>query len=89
MRNVVTLFSGVLLWTMYHFGILGVLPLFLDDQGWEARAIGFALGIAGVAQVCVRVVAGWLIVSGAIARERRPVPNALRRLRSARRSSRS
>jgi MFS family permease len=60
-RNVVTLFSGVLLWTMCHFGILAVLPLFLDDQGWDARAIGFALGIAGVAQVCVRPVAGWLI----------------------------
>jgi MFS family permease len=60
-RNVAALFSGVLLWTMCHFGILAVLPLFLDDQGWDARAIGFALGVSGVAQVCVRPFAGWLI----------------------------
>jgi MFS family permease len=60
-RNVVALFSGVLLWTMCHFGILAVLPLFLHDQGWDARAIGFALGASGVAQVCVRPFAGWLI----------------------------
>jgi MFS family permease len=60
-RNVATLFSGVLLWTMCHFGILTVLPLFLNDQGWDARAIGFALGAAGVAQVCVRPVAAWVI----------------------------
>ena len=60
-RNVVALFGGVLLWTMCHFGTLAVLPLFLHDQGWDARAIGFALGAAGVAQVCVRPFAGWLI----------------------------
>lgn len=60
-RNVAALFSGVLLWTMCHFGILAVLPLFLDDQGWDTRAIGFALGVSGVAQVCVRPFAGWLI----------------------------
>lgn len=60
-RNVVALASGVLLWTTCHFGILAVLPLFLHDQGWDARAIGFALGASGVAQVCVRPFAGWLI----------------------------
>jgi MFS family permease len=60
-RNVIALGSGVLLWTTCHFGILAVLPLFLHDQGWEARAIGFALGASGVAQVCVRPFAGWLI----------------------------
>lgn len=60
-RNVVALWSGVLLWTMCHFGILAVLPLFLHDQGWDARAIGFALGASGVAQVCVRPFAGWII----------------------------
>jgi MFS family permease len=60
-RNVVALFSGVLLWTMCHFGILAVLPLFLHDRSWDARAIGFALGASGVAQICVRPFAGWLI----------------------------
>ncbi len=59
-RNVVALFSGVLLWTACHFGILGVLPLFLHDQGWDVRAIGFALGASGVAQVAVRPFAGWV-----------------------------
>jgi MFS family permease len=60
-RNVVALFSGVLLWTMCHFGILAALPMVLSDQGWDARAVGFALGAAGIAQVCVRPFAGWLI----------------------------
>jgi MFS family permease len=59
-RNVVALFTGVLLWTACHFGILAVLPLFLHDQGWDVRAIGFALGASGVAQVCVRPFAGWV-----------------------------
>ena len=57
-RNVVALFSGVLLWTTCHFGVLGVLPLFLHDQGWDVRAIGFVLGASGVARVCVRPFAG-------------------------------
>jgi len=59
-RNVIALFSGVLLWTTCHFGVLAVLPLFLHDQGWDVRAIGFALGASGVAQVCVRPFAGWV-----------------------------
>lgn len=59
-RNVVALFTGVLLWTAGHFGVLAVLPLFLHDQGWDVRAIGFALGASGVAQVCVRPFAGWV-----------------------------
>lgn len=59
-RNVVALFTGVLLWTACHFGVLAVLPLFLHDQGWDLRAIGFALGATGVAQVCVRPFAGWV-----------------------------
>jgi MFS family permease len=59
-RNVAALGSGVLLWTMCHFGILGVLPLFLHDQGWDVRAIGFALGLSGITQVCVRPFAGWI-----------------------------
>ena len=59
-RNVVALFSGVLLWTTCHFGVLAVLPLFLHDKGWDVRAIGFALGASGVAQVCVRPFAGWV-----------------------------
>ena len=59
-RNVVALFSGVLLWTTCHFGVLAVLPLFLHDQGWDVRAIGGALGASGVAQVCVRPFAGWV-----------------------------
>ena len=60
LRNVVALFSGVLLWTGCHFGVLAVLPLYLHDQGWDARAIGFALGASGIAQVCVRPFAGWV-----------------------------
>lgn len=59
-RNVVALFSGVLLWTTCHFGVLAVLPLFLHDQDWDVRAIGFVLGASGVAQVCVRPFAGWI-----------------------------
>jgi MFS family permease len=60
-RNVLALVSGLLLWTAGHFGVLAVLPLFLHDQGYDARAIGFVLGAAGVAQLCVRPFAGWLI----------------------------
>jgi MFS family permease len=60
-RNVVALFGGVLSWTMCHFGILAALPLVLHDRGWGAPAIGFALGASGVAQVCVRPFAGWLV----------------------------
>lgn len=59
-RNVAALGSGVLLWTACHFGVLAVLPLYLHDQGWDARAIGFALGASGIAQVCVRPFAGWV-----------------------------
>ena len=77
-RNIVALFGGVLLWTMCHFGILAVLPLFLHEQGWDARAIGFALGASGVAQVCVRPFAGWLIVFLAIRRAPRPTGAAPR-----------
>jgi MFS family permease len=60
-RNVAALFSGVFLWTMCHFGVLAVMPLFLHDQGWSPAAIGAALAASGVAQVCVRPFAGWLI----------------------------
>jgi MFS family permease len=37
------------------------MPLFLHDQGWSPAAIGAALAASGVAQVCVRPCAGWLI----------------------------
>ena len=60
-RNVLALTSGLLLWTAGHFGLLAVLPLFLHDQGYDARAIGFMLGATGVAQLCVRPFGGWIV----------------------------
>jgi MFS family permease len=60
-RNVLALTSGSLLWTAGHFGVLAVLPLFLDDQGSDTRNIGFILGATGVAQLCVRPFAGWIV----------------------------
>ncbi|HSE06989.1 MAG TPA: MFS transporter [Methylomirabilota bacterium] len=60
-RNVVALFIGVLLWTACHFGVLAALPLYLHEERWDARAIGLALGVAGVAQVGVRLFAGWIV----------------------------
>jgi MFS family permease len=60
-RNVLALISGLLLWTAGHFGILAVLPLFLHDQGYDARSIGFMLGATGVAQLCVRPFCGWIV----------------------------
>lgn len=60
-RNVLALMSGLLLWTAGHFGALAVLPLFLHDQGYDARSIGFMLGAAGVAQLCVRPFGGWIL----------------------------
>ena len=53
--------GGLLLWTAGHFGVLAVLPLFLHDQGYDARSIGFMLGATGVAQLCVRPFAGWIL----------------------------
>lgn len=60
-RNVLALMSGLLLWTAGHFGVLAVLPLFLHDQGYDARGIGFMLGATGVAQLCVRPFGGWIL----------------------------
>jgi MFS family permease len=60
-RNVLALMSGLLLWTAGHFGVLAVLPLFLHDQGYDARGIGFMLGATGVAQLCMRPFGGWLL----------------------------
>jgi MFS family permease len=60
-RNVLALTSGLLLWTAGHFGVLAVLPLFLHDQGYDPGRIGFTLGAAGVAQLCVRPFAGWVV----------------------------
>ena len=60
-RNVLALISGLLLWTAGHFGVLAVLPLFLHDQGNDARRIGFMLGATGVAQLCVRPFCGWIV----------------------------
>jgi MFS family permease len=60
-RNVVALTSGLLLWTAGHFGVLAVLPLFLHDQGYDARSIGLTLGATGVAQLCVRPFGGWIL----------------------------
>lgn len=60
-RNVVALTSGLLLWTAGHFGVLAVLPLFLHDQGYDARSTGLTLGATGVAQLCVRPFGGWIL----------------------------
>jgi MFS family permease len=60
-RNLLALISGLLLWTAGHFGVLAVLPLFLHDQGYDARSIGFFLGVTGVAQLGVRPFAGWIV----------------------------
>ncbi|HEY7204399.1 MAG TPA: MFS transporter [Methylomirabilota bacterium] len=60
-RNVLALFSGLLLWTAIHFGTLTLLPLYLHDQGHDARWIGFALGITGIAQLGVRPFGGWIV----------------------------
>jgi MFS family permease len=60
-RNVLALTSGLLLWTAGHFGVLAVLPLFLHDQGYDARSIGLTLGATGVAQLGVRPFAGWIV----------------------------
>lgn len=60
-RNVLALMSGLLLWTAGHFGVLAVLPLFLHDQGYDARSIGLTLGATGVAQLCVRPFGGWIL----------------------------
>jgi MFS family permease len=60
-RNLLALIGGLLLWTAGHFGVLAVLPLFLHDQGYDARSIGFFLGVTGVAQLGVRPFAGWIV----------------------------
>lgn len=60
-RDVLVLMGGLLLWTAGHFGVLAVLPLFLHDQGYDARSIGFTLGATGLAQLCVRPFAGWIV----------------------------
>ena len=54
-RNVLALISGLLLWTAGHFGVLAMLPLFLHDQGYDTRGIGFMLGATGVAQLGARL----------------------------------
>ena len=60
-RNVLALFSGLLLWTGVHFGLLALLPLVLHDQGYDARSIGLVLAAAGIAQLCVRPFGGWIV----------------------------
>jgi MFS family permease len=60
-RNVLALTGGLLLWTAVHFGSLALLPLFLHDQGYDARSIGFMLGVGGIAQLGVRPFGGWLV----------------------------
>ena len=60
-RNVLALTGGLLLWTAVHFGSLALLPLFLHDQGYGARSIGFMLGVGGIAQLGVRPFGGWLV----------------------------
>jgi MFS family permease len=60
-RNVLALFCGLLLWTAIHFGTLTLLPLYLHDQGHDARWIGFALGATGIAQLGVRPFGGWIV----------------------------
>jgi MFS family permease len=58
---VLALFCGLLLWTAIHFGTLTLLPLYLHDQGHDARWIGFALGVTGIAQLGVRPFGGWIV----------------------------
>jgi MFS family permease len=60
-RNVLALFSGLLLWTGVHFGLLALLPLALHDRGYDARSIGLVLAAAGLAQLCVRPFGGWIV----------------------------
>jgi MFS family permease len=60
-RNVLALFSGLLLWTGVHFGVLALLPLYLHDHGYGARGIGFALGAMGIAQLGMRPFGGWIV----------------------------
>jgi len=60
-RNVLALTSGLTLWTAVHFGVTAMLPLFLHDQGHDARGIGFMLGAMGVAQLALRPFAGWIV----------------------------
>ena len=60
-RNVLALFGGLLLWTGVHFGLLALLPLVLHARGYEAHSIGFVLGAAGIAQLCVRPFGGWIV----------------------------
>lgn len=60
-RNVLALFGGLLLWTGVHFGLLAVLPVALNDRGYEPRGIGFVLGAAGIAQLGVRPFGGWIV----------------------------
>lgn len=60
-RNVVALTTGLLLWTASHFGVIAVLPLFLHDRGYDAAGIGLVLGVAGIAQLCVRPFGGWIV----------------------------
>ncbi|HZP37713.1 MAG TPA: MFS transporter [Methylomirabilota bacterium] len=60
-RNVVALFAGLSLWTAIHFGSLALLPLYLHDQGYDPRGIGFALGAMGVAQLAMRPFGGWIV----------------------------
>lgn len=60
-RNVLALFAGLSLWTAIHFGSLALLPLYLHDQGYDPRGIGFALGVMGIAQLAVRPFGGWIV----------------------------
>jgi len=60
-RNVLALTSGLTLWTAVFFGVTAVLPLFLHDQGSDARGIGFTLAAMGVAQLALRPFAGWIV----------------------------
>ena len=60
-RNVLALLGGLSLWTAIHFGSLALLPLYLHDQGYDARGIGLALGAMGIAQLAVRPFGGWIV----------------------------
>ena len=42
-RNVVALTSGLLLWTASHFGVIAVLPLYLQDRGYDGITLGVGL----------------------------------------------